>query len=367
MKRILAFLLIILSMTLLSSCFLFGEVTTHPDMVEYTEDEILEVAKEKYSIAEWIFTGTEIMGEASYDAEGVFTLEFYGSPYSDQFSTEFVNGDNTEAAMQAFAGKNGGHDIQGMFSHFLCYVALGECADGSMKFVYYNTNIHKDAEITDTIGASDYTFEVLPAEITNDLFTVDSKWTSMQLFLNDYKDAHPRGFYYSGERLTIRRSAKYNGYIEFEFYKENGEVVYDIYYTEDEEKPAERRFVYSTSDRYGVIYDYYGVDKSQYFDITQTVTQSTEDTSCMVLKANVKAKEIDGTVLYSKFLYSAEYYVPKDESAVLHGTTNETVIDKLEFTCGWMLDKIDGIDHSQTAKFYLSRFYIFYEKNTETK
>jgi hypothetical protein len=187
----------------------------------------------------------------------------------------------------------------------------------------------------------------------------------MQLFLNDYKDGHPRGFYYSGERLTRRRNEKYNGYIDFEFYKENGEVVYDIFYTKDEDKPEERRLVYSTSDRYGVIYDYYGADKSQYFDITQTVTQSTEQENCMSLKAHVKAKDIDGEVLYSRFSYSAEYYVLREDAPVLHGTANETVTDKLDFEFGWMLDKIDGIDHTETAKFYLSRFYIFYEKNTQ--
>lgn len=368
MKKIIAVLLIVLTAFTLtlafSSCFLFGLVTTHPDMVEYTEKEVLEVAKNKYGVTEWIFTGTEMRGEASYDAEGAFNLEFYDD---GQFSAEFTNGDNIESAMQAFAGKNGNHDIQGRYSRFLCYIALGECADGSLKFVYYNTNIHKDAEIADTIGASDYIFEVSPTEITNDLFAVDSKWTSMQLFLNDYKDAHPRGFYYSGDRLTIRRNQTTYSFVEFEFYKENGEVVYDIYYTKDEEKPDERRLVYSTSDRYGVIYNYYGLDKSEHFDITTTVTQSTEQESCMSLKAHVKAKEIDGTVLYSRFLYSAEYYVPRDEGHVLHGTANETVTDKLNFECGWMLDKIDGIDHAETAKFYLSRFYIFYEKNTEIK
>ena len=364
MKKMFLLLLIILTMCTLFSCFLFGDVTPNPDMVEYTEKEILEVAKEKYGVTEWIFTGTEIMGKTWYDAEGAFCLEFYND---GQFSTEFVNGDNTEVAMQAFAGKNGGKHIQGIYSHFLCYIALGECADGSMKFVYYNTNIHKDAEIADTIGASDYTFEVLPSEITNDLFTVDSKWTSMQLFLNDYKDGHPRGFYYSGERLTRRRNEKYNGYIELEFYKEKGEVVYDIYYTKDEEKPDERRLVYSTSDRYGVIYNYYGLDKSEYFNITTTVTQSTEQESCMSLKAHVEAKEIDGKVLYSSFLYSAEYYVLRDGKSILHGTTNETVTDKLEFNCGWMLDKIDGIEHAESAKFNFSHFYIFYEKNIETE
>ena len=73
MKKIIALLLIVLTTFTLSSCFLFGDFTTHPDMVEYTEGEILEVAKEKYSITEWIFTGTEIMGEATYDAEGIYT------------------------------------------------------------------------------------------------------------------------------------------------------------------------------------------------------------------------------------------------------------------------------------------------------
>ena len=87
----------------------------------------------------------------------------------------------------------------------------------------------------------------------------------------------------------------------------------------------------------------------------------------MSLKAQVKAKEIDGTVLYSEFLYSAEYDVLRDEGPILHGTTNETVVDQLEFKCGWMLDKINGIDHAETAKFYLKRCYIFYEKNPENK
>ena len=357
MKKLFSLLLAVFVALTFSSCFLFG--TTHPDMVAYTEREVLDVAKEKYGVTDWIFTGTEMRGEASYDANGVFTLTFYDD---GQFGTEFVGGDNVEAAMQAFAGKNGNHDIQGRYSRFLCYIALGTCADGSLKFVYYNTNIHKDAQIADTIGASDYTFEVLPTEITNELFTVDSKWTSMQLFLNDYKDGNPRGFVYSGERLIWRRNQTTYSFVEFEFYKENGGIVYDIYYTKNEEKPEERRLVYSASDRYAVIYNYYGLDKSQYFDITQTVTQSTELESCMTLKGYVKAKEIDGTVLYSRCLYSAEYYVQRDGKTVLHGTTSETVIDKLSFEFGWMLDKIDGVDHAKTAKFYLSRFYIFYEK-----
>ena len=167
--------------------------------------------------------------------------------------------------------------------------------------------------------------------------------------------------------MTRRRDLKYKECVDLEFYKENGEVVYDVYYTEDKDEPTERRLVYSTSDRYGVIYNYYGLDKSEYFDITTTVTQSTEQESCMSLKAQVKAKEIDGVVLYSRFSYSAEYYVLRDEGPILHGTTNETVIDNLCFECGWMIDKIDGIDHEKTAKFYFSNFYIFYLKNAENE
>ena len=141
MKRFYIFFcaIIVIITFMLSSCFLFDH-TTHPDMVQYTEKEVLDIAKEKYGITEWVFTSVEIRGETWYDEEGVFKLEFY----DDNFSTEFVNGDNIEVAMQAFAGKNGNHDIQGMYSRFLCCIALGECPDDSLKFVYYNTNIHKN-------------------------------------------------------------------------------------------------------------------------------------------------------------------------------------------------------------------------------
>ena len=116
MKKALAFLLIISTMLTLSSCFLFGRVTTYPDMVEYTEAEVLEVAKEKYQIVRWVFTSEEIMGDASYDEEGEFCLTFFDE---GRFSTEPTGGDNIEAAFTSFAGKNGNHDIQGRYSIFL--------------------------------------------------------------------------------------------------------------------------------------------------------------------------------------------------------------------------------------------------------
>ena len=364
MKKIVALLLIVLTTFTLSSCFLFGDVTTHPDMVEYTENEILEVAKDKYSVTEWIFNGTEIMGKASYDAEGAFCLEFYND---GQFSTEFVNGDNIEAAMQAFAGKNGNHDIQGRYSIFLCYIALGKCADGSMKFVYYNTNIHKDAEIADTIGASDYTFDVSPTEISDSLFDVPSNWHQMRNFLNEFKGANSRGFVYSGERLTMRRMESYYSYVVTEFYKEDGKVVCDLYYLQDEGTPEESKILfYSTSDRYEVIYNCYGDDVTDYFDISQTVEQSTKDENIMLLEGHAELKELPGTVVYTQIKYRAEYSIVHD-GKISSMVKNDQINSQTTINQSYLMDKIEGVDHTQTAKFTVYDYYILYEKNTENE
>ena len=330
-------------------------------MVEYTEEEVLNTAKEKYDINEWIYIHSDIRGETSYDKDGEFQIQFHDI----QYSTNFVNGDNIEKAMSSFAGKNGGHDVQGSFMYFLCYVALGKCSDDSLKFVYYNTNIHKDVEIIDTLGSSDYMFDVLPNEINNSLFTVENNWGAMQLFLNKFKDLSPKGFIYSGDRLTIRIWDKYNSTIKLEFYKENGNVVYDIYYTQDENKLDEKEFVYSSSKRYAVLYNYYGLDKSMYFNISQTVSQSTEQENCMFLKGYISTKEINGIVIYSRILYKAEYQIYKDNKIITRKTSSDVVINELEFERGWMIDKINGVDHSETAKFILSDFYIFYEITIE--
>ena len=359
MKKTIALLLIVLTTFTLSSCFLFGDVTTHPDMVEYTEEEILEVAKNKYGVTEWIFTGKGIHGGFWYDAEGTFCLE-------EDFGTDFVNGDNIENAMTAFAGKNGGHDIQGKYRYFLSYVALGKCDDGSMKFVYYNTNIHKDAEIADTIGTSDYALDVLPTEIVDSLFNAPHNWGAMTRYLSNYKNMDPAGFNYSGERLSVMRRERYGGISYIEFYKENGKVVFDLYNDNQEYDEEERRLVYSTSDRYGVIYNYYGLDKSQYFNITQDITQSQNDQNIIELRGFVKTKEIDGIVLYSNISYHAEYQVLRDGKIMTYEISN-SVTDKLNFEISYGIDKIEGVDHRDTSNFTISDFYIFYEKNTETE
>ena len=363
MKRILLISILLFSLLCLSSCFIFGKTTTYPDMVEYTKEEVLLIAKEKYDISRFIFDDAFFKGELNGESE-----EFSVIDYSSQFSVDFVNGDNIENAFRAFAGKNGGHDVQGYYHSFLCYVALAECEDGSLKYIYYNTNIHKDADIRGTIGASDYTFDISPEEITNSLFTAPNGWSSMIMYLKQYQNLSPKGFIYSRDRLTTESREGYRGITTIEYYREGDKVVFDLYYDPNEyDNEENRELVYSTSDRYGVIYNYYGLDLTEYFNITTNVTQSTEQESCLSFKVQVEAKEIKGTVLYSRYLYSAEYYIAREEGAILHGTANETVTNQLNFECGWMLDKIDGIDHAQTAKFKFTRFYIFYEKNTKTE
>jgi hypothetical protein len=250
-----------------------------------------------------------------------------------------------------------------MFAHFLCYVALGKCTDGSLKFIYYNTNIHKDAKIFDTIGASDYIFEVLPSEIQNEIFTAPSNWNDMSIYLRQYENLNPRGFIYSGKRLTVGHYERYGGITYMEIYKESGEIVYDLYHDKNEyDHKDDRQLVYSTSERYGVVYNYYGADQSQHFSITQSVTQSTEQESCMVLEGCVKPKDIGGRVIYSKISYFTEYQMERDGKIITHRGSTETVKNELDFGYRCMIDKIDGVNHAETAKFIVSDFYIFYEK-----
>ena len=358
MKKIFLTLAFIFSLVSLSSCFLFGTTTIHPDMVEYTEAEVLNAACEKYSITSWIFTSEAIIGESYITEDGDFTLNLY----DDRINTDFVGADNIEKAFSSFAGKNGGHDIQGRYRYFLCYYALGISSDGSLKFVFYNTNIHKESNIEDTIGSSNYTHDILPSEITEELFSAPSNWFDMTVFLNKIKNISQRGLIFSRENLTVRRYGNFKGFLEIEFYKENEKIVYDFYYTKDENKPESRRLVYSSSDRYGVIYNYYGADISQHFNISQTVSQSSNDSNIMELWGYVQTKPIDGTVLYSDIGYRATYHVMFGDN-ITTNVSNDNIYDTLSFDKGYGIEKIDGVNHIETAKFTIYDYYIFYEKN----
>ena len=361
MKKTILLLLALVFVLMLSSCFWFGKTTTYPDMVEYSAEEVLSVAKEKYHIEKWLMNSSyeSIQGEVEKQDDGSLVIHSFNT----QFSTNFVNGDNTDAALTAFAGKNGGHDIQGTYRYFLCYVALGECEDGKLRFIYYNTNIHKNASIEETIGASDYAFEVSPLEIEEEMFVVNPNWTRMNSYLTkNFAKKEFDNYTYTGDRLMLTTYDRYNDLIYLEFYKENGKIVYDLYYCEERENPENRQLVYSTSERYSVIYYYYGIDVSQYFHISQQVEQSSEDQNCMHLLGKVELKEIDGTILYSQISYKASYQVQSD-GKVLFSDSSDTVINKTNFERGFLIDKIEGVDHAQNATFTLKSFYILYEQN----
>lgn len=355
MKRIFALVLLVVAMFTLSSCFWLDDVTTYPDMVEYTAEQILDVAKNKYNIEEWIFDGVELKGEAKNDGSN-FQVELH----TDRFGSQFVDGDNIENALQAFAGKNGNNYVQAKYSTFLCFVTLGKCADNSLKYVYYNVNIHKNAVIADTIGASKYVFDVSPTEITDELFDVDQKWTDMQLFMKNCKGNHAKGFVYSGERLTRYVSTKYYD-LSLEFYKENGNVVCDMYYSNEDATPNEKTLFYSTSNKYQVVYNYYGSDATQYFNISHTVEQSSGSASMMLLSGNITLKPSYGEVVFSQIKYRAEYDAVYD-GKIMSRTDSKMAINQTTINDEWLIDKIDGVNHAETAQFTVYDYYILYEK-----
>ncbi len=342
----------------LVGCF---DYTEFPDMVEYDEETVLETAKAKYGIDHFIYTSDQLHGKVD-KSDGV-KIEYL---LHDSYSTEFINPSDTDSALTAFAGKNGNHDIQGMYNYFLCYIALGITEDGNAKFIYYNTNIHKDAELADTIGASDYPYDILPSDITDGIYQVNGNWLAMNTFLNKVKG---KGYRYTEQRLTksFESDSGGRGLVDVVYYRENDKVAYDIYYSEpvngEYDKYEEASLIYSTSERYGVLYYYYGFDKTEYFDIEFKVEPSTEDESCDLIKGTVGIKDFGRRVVYSQLSTKIEYYVLKDDGTpILHGTTKgpERYTDTI--TQGVLAERIEGVDHSESATFELTRFYVLYEK-----
>ena len=171
----------------------------------------------------------------------------------------------------------------------------------------------------------------------------------MRNFLNEFKGANSRGFVYSGERLTMRRMESYYSYVVTEFYKEDGKVVCDLYYLQDEGTPEESKILfYSTSDRYEVIYNCYGDDVTDHFDISQTVEQSTKDENMMLLKGHAELKELPGTVVYTQIKYRAEYSIVHNDK-ITSMVKNDQVNIQTTINQSYLIDKIEGVDHTQTA------------------
>ncbi len=363
MKKLISalFLSILLIASLSSCCF-----TEHPDMVEYSEDEVLSVAKEKYNIESFIFKSYEIHGEV--DKEGDFKIK---NIYDNcQLGTAFIDPVNLENAFSSFAGKNGGHDIQGMYRNFLCYCALGVTSDNEAKFVYYNTNLHKDAMISDTVGISDYPYDILPTDIDDNIHSVDGNWFRMNQFLS-----HAKGdvYFYNKDYLSKEfRLTGYRGKVVVKYYRENGNIVYDVYYSDRSEESyngyEEPKLCYSTSEKYGVIYNYYGFDYSPYIDVSYSVGISSEQTSCDLIKGEAKIKDIGKGIVYSELSVSVEYYMEKEDGTPIRYSSSTGMIrGKTELSHGAIMDRIDGIDHRESAEFLLTNFYILYEKDNNTK
>ena len=150
-------------------------------------------------------------------------------------------------------------------------------------------------------------------------------------------------------------------------YKEDGKVVCDLYYLQDEGTPEERKILfYSTSDRYEVIYNCYGDDVTDYFDISQTVVEYSKDENIMLLEGHAELKELPGTVVYTQIKYRAEYSIVhngKITSMVKNDhINNQTTIDQ-----SYPIEKIEGVDHTATAKFTVYDYYVLYEKSAEVE
>ena len=294
-RRILILLFIIVNLFTLSACF---DYTEHPNMIEYQESEVLEIAKEKYDIKEWIFTGQELDGSYKENELTLFN-EF-----------KIINPKNFDNTMTSFAGKNGNHDVQGRYSNFLCYYGLGINYNNEAKFIYYNYNLDKNASIIDTIGISDYPYDVLPTEIpveASGLFK-NIEYNKLYLGLNNcFKSFSPKGFNYSRDRLTVDCSYYYSKYTKgyMEFYKENGNIVFDYYVLKKNEE--EYQLVYSSSNRYQIYFHQYGYDVSNIINIDYSVE---ENNNMEVIKGYVKLDEnkIDGTIIFSKIISRVEYF-----------------------------------------------------------
>lgn len=352
MKKAFLLLSIIICFLSLSSC---RDYTTFPDMVEYTQEEILAIAKDKYQIESFLFTENEFHGDVNVDTNGNLQINSYGD-----FNDNFLNGNNISAALTAFAGKNGDSTIQKQYKNFLCYVALGLNTDGEAKFIYYNTNIHKDAVQIDTIGMSDYPFEILPNEINKETFSSLSAWGDMHTYMNK-RFASKANYDYSKNRLTAYYVDKYESRIELSYYIENEELTYDLFYLKKDQAPL---LVYSSSERYGVIYKRSEADIQTYVDTQYTVMQSTDQTNCEVLYGTATIKEIfSGTLLYSEISVRA-YYKVLIEGVVLNRTVIQRYFDTNEVTIEIEMDKIKGINHHTTASIAVGDFYIFYEKSS---
>lgn len=369
MKRLFTIMILFVVCLLLNSCFFTS--TKFPDMIEYMETEVLEVAKEKYNIQKFYFTGIEV--RKSYDQQDELSYDNYDCL---GIFTNIKNPDNLEKSLTSFAGKNGGHDIQGMYKYFACYVALVEDTNGIAKFIFYNTNINKNENISDTIGSSDYPYDLHPSKI-NTKFMDEITWDSLRVnFKQQYHDEISiRGLLYCFDKPTIITSSRKS---LVQFYEEDDKVVFDIFsitlndqygdYNFDDMNQSikSKELIYSTSKKYDFHFSKYGVDPNMFFDIQFSVEQSIEADYLDLISGTITVKDIGKEVVSYGFNYKI-IYSEKDKNGKI--VVRDVVYGSSELKnnrFGLLIDQIEGHDHKVSTTVTITNFHIIY-KNDESK
>ena len=340
------FIMFVFTLTLLSCV----NTSKYPNMVEYSEDYVLDIAKSKYDISEFIVKGLKL--------HGVYESQENNTIYE---SIKLIDSENLESAMTSFAGVEGGNHIQAEFHNFLSYYAIAKTNNDEVLFIYYNLNLDKKAPIYHMLGSSKYPYDVLPTEVSKSIFTNTPNERLNNAFTSIFVDSgRSDAFDYSRDNLSITGypSRQYsNTYMEF--YKEDKSVVFDFYHMDEESD----NLIYSSSKRYGLIWNAPGVDISKYFEVTKEVTPSQEDTTCDLLKATIKLNEdaINGTVIFSYMSGYFEYKRLNEEGKVISDIDKEGHNYTKEIKISMLMERIEGINHSETTIVKPNSCFILYE------
>lgn len=367
MKRLLTVVILFTLCLTITSCF--GTITRFPDMVEYEEQEILEVAKEKYNIKSFYYTSLRV--DKSHNASDEFS---YNNYECQGIFNNIKNPDNLEKALTSFAGKNGGHDIQGRYALFACYVALGIDNNNNAKFIYYNTNINKNENIANTIGSSDYPYVLHPSKI-NTKFMDEITWDT---FRSNFKKQYHgeisiKGLCYGFDKPTIITSLVSNtGNYLIQFYEEEEKVVFDIfkievedYYEYDDisQYIKSMELIYSTSKKYDFYFNKYGVNPNDFFNIKFSVDQSTEASYLDLVSGTITVKDVGKEVVNYSFNYKITYKVKNENGQIITKDEIRSHTELKNNRFGLLIDKIEGLDHKELTTVTITSFYIIYKNN----
>ena len=72
------------------------------------------------------------------------------------------------------------------------------------------------------------------------------------------------------------------------------------------------------------------------------------------------------TVVYTQIKYRAEYNIV-NEGNITSMIKNDQINNQIIINQSYLMEKINGVDHTQTAKFNVYDYYVLYEKNIETE